>query len=741
MGSVSFQGSVYTSWGTQTTDVIVNYSENYNVSANKTTVSVTSVQLRVQGGTNWGTQVIKGSVAINGVTVCSFSPGTSAATQINVTGSYTTLPGSSGSAEVRHNDDGTGSFTLSLEQATGGDIGGIFGFWYGPLGTKIGVETPVCRTVGLTARPRASAIASCPASLATLDTLELTVNRGSSAFYHKATFSAGGLTLYTSGAFAASLSYTVPRSWFSAFPTAASLAVTVSVQTYSDVSCTASVGSPATANITVAADAGMAPAVSAGWVSLSPYNTGAAAAVSGYVKGYSQAQASFDAAKISLADTAGAAIRSYSVTCQGATSSQGPYLTPVLSSASVAVTCTVTDSRGRSASETVTLRVMEYAKPSLSGVSVFRCTESGTASEAGTYYSVRASVLFSSLDGWNSCSLSASLAVSGGAYGSETALSDGSTRVLGPISADASYTVRLKAEDRLGNTAVYYQTLPTRKWAMKFRPNGEGVAFGKAAEHDRTFEINPDWAVKIGGHDVSRKYVSVFNDGDIEASEQVTVNDLAAAGNAVALIRSDTDRPPGSSGWFHALSLCWSKGFRSFISQLAFGTNNSDGLWYRTASQSVVGAAWKRVFDSGTTIPVANGGTGAASAAGARDSLHVGSELIWTNPSPAAEFPAQTISLSLTGYSAVRVVFLPFASTSQQGVAQCPVGTSSSLFYMEFDVNNASSSAVFLNGVSRLFSVSDTGISFQNGQMIYAGGAYKDWNTRAIPYKIYAVRW
>lgn len=498
MASVSFQGSVYTSWGTQTADVIVNYSESYNVSTNKTSVSVTGVQFRVQGGTNWGTQIIKGSVAINGTTVCSFSPGSSTATQITVDGSYTTLPGSTGSAEVAHNDDGTGSFTLSLREAVDGDVGGIFGFWYSALRAKIGIETPVSRTVSLTARPRASTIASCPSSVATQGKLDLTVSRNSSAFYHKATFTSGGRTLYTSGAFATTLTFTVPRTWFSNFTSATSLPVTVSVQTYTDASCTATVGSAVTKSLTVTADAGMKPVVSSGWVTLAPYNTGAVSTVSGYVKGYSQAQATFNAAKISMTNTAGASILSYSVTCQGTTVSTSPYRTSVLASVSVSVTCSVTDSRGRSASETLTLSVMDYARPSFSGVSVFRCTGNGTASESGTYYSVRAAALVSSLGGWNSCSLTAAIAPSGGSYGSETSLVSGSAHVLGPVSADTSYTVRLRAADRLGNTTSYYQTIPTRKWAMRFRPDGQGVAFGKAAEYDKTLEIAPDWYMRRG---------------------------------------------------------------------------------------------------------------------------------------------------------------------------------------------------------------------------------------------------
>lgn len=36
--------------------------------------------------------------------------------------------------------------------------------------------------------------------------------------------------------------------------------------------------------------------------------------------------------------------------------------------------------------------------------------------------------------------------------------------------------------------------------AMKFRPNGQGVAFGKAAEYDKTFEVTSDWTTRLGGN-------------------------------------------------------------------------------------------------------------------------------------------------------------------------------------------------------------------------------------------------
>ena len=344
----------------------------------------------------------------------------------------------------------------------------------------------------------ASSIASASSSAATQSSYSLTMSRKASTNYHIATFKYNNqTTLYTSGRFDTSLSFSVPRSWFAGYPSAVSLPITVSVQTYN--SAGAAVGGAVTHALTVVADAGMRPAVSAGWAALAAYNTGAASGMTGYIKGFSRAEASFDPTKIDLTNAVGASIASYSVSCQGETVSASPYRTPLLASLSVTVVCTVTDTRGRTASESFALSVMDCAAPVLSGIELFRCLSDGTADEDGTYISLKAGVSFSSVGGQNSCTLCAAVAPSGGVYGAETALVSGEARLLGTFSPDASYSVRFTAADDLGGSAVYYATIPTRKWAMKFRPDGSGVAFGKAAEFDNTFEIADGWSVKGKG--------------------------------------------------------------------------------------------------------------------------------------------------------------------------------------------------------------------------------------------------
>lgn len=497
MGSVVFSSSYSMSGYVYATYRIrVGYTESYDMAANQTRLRISSVELQKEGnGTNWGSLPFFGSIRVNGTTLLSMNGGSSVRVSLSGGGYASVNIPASSTAVIGHGEDGAGS--VSFQLVGGFSYAGESYFCALYDDHPFGVEAQT-KTVALTTHPRASAISSCPASAETLQTIALRLERYSPAFYHKACFVSGGETLYTSEAFASSLSWSIPRSCFSSRPNDATLAVTVSVQTYTDASCVTPVGSPATRSLSLSADAGMRPQLTAGWASLAPYNTGPVAGLSGCVRGYSRAQAVFDPAKIDLTDAVGASVASFSVSCQGETADAAPYLTPVLTGTSAGVVCTVTDSRGRTASESFSLPVMDYAPPTLSGVGIFRCGAAGTAEEDGAYISVKADALFASLDGQNACALRAAVAPSGGAFGAETPLVSGTAAFLGPFSPDTSYAVRLSAADALGNTAVYDALVPTRRWAMKFRANGRGVAFGKAAEADDCFEVSGDWQVRLG---------------------------------------------------------------------------------------------------------------------------------------------------------------------------------------------------------------------------------------------------
>ena len=462
------------------------YSTSFNASTNRSTVTI---RPQFWCSANYGNDyrifsygVSGAGVYVNGSCVYAFGSNYGSGNYLScgsATESWANLDYST-SFEVAHDGNGDASFTV-----------GIYG------SVRAMYDGTTVSPIGGTASDRiylhenaASSIASASSSVATQGTFSLTMKRLASTNYHIATVRYGSsAALYTSGRFDTSLSFSVPRSWFANYPDLAALPLTVSVQTYN--SSGTAIGSPATKALTVNADADMRPVIAPGWVSLAPYNTGAVAGITGYVKGYSRAEATFDSSRIDMTAAVGASIASFSVTCQGETDSGAPYLTSVLSSTSVPVVCTVTDTRGRTASESFPLTVMDYAKPVLTGIAIFRCDAQGEAAEDGTHYSAKAVLTYSPLGGQNLPALSSTVAASGGAYGAEEVLTSGAARIsTAQISADITYRVRITATDTLGNTAVYYQVLPTRKWA-------------KAAEYNNTFEITADWAVRVGGKTAS----------------------------------------------------------------------------------------------------------------------------------------------------------------------------------------------------------------------------------------------
>lgn len=552
MASVVFSDSFRNRVGYPTNDISVDFTEiQYDASRGsygQTLVRLDGVYIKssvVPGScTAWGT------LQFNGTTVLTMASGSSTDTYVST--SWSLIGSSNNGATVWVSHDADGQATLTVTLAGGyyyGDAGNVFGCYSASYG-MFGIRTSVSKSASLTTRPVASTIASSSTSVSTLGTYSLTMNRKASSNYHIATFKYNNsTTLFTSGRFDTSLSFTVPRSWFTNYSSIASLPVTVSVQTYN--SSGATVGGPATASLTVNADADMKPVISEGWATVSPYNTGAVSGITGYVKSYSQAEATFDDTKVDMSNAVGASIASFSVTCQGETDNYTPYLTPVLASTSVSVVCTVTDTRGRTASETFTLTVMDYAKPVLTGIAIFRCNAQGTEAEDGTHYSAKATLTYSSLNGQNVPTLSSAASASGGGYGAEETLTSGTVHIsTARISADATYTVRISATDSLGNTAVYYQVLPTRKWAMQFRPTGNGVAFGKAAEYDNTFEIAADWTLKLA-HPFSLSPTAAFA---IPASGASVSYDLEGITSDYELARwnfssSAENQPPVDLEW------------------------------------------------------------------------------------------------------------------------------------------------------------------------------------------------
>lgn len=239
------------------------------------------------------------------------------------------------------------------------------------------------------------------------------------------------------------------------------------------------------------------PTVSSGWATAAPLNQGAASGFTVWIQKYSKARVTFTPSKVTTQYNA--TISSFSVTLGSTTytASNNRADTGVISTTSASLVCTVTDSRGQTASETLNITLNPYSNPTLSDISIFRCNSSGVADEDSSYVSAKATATISSLANENTLTLVAQSRTVGGAWSAQTAMTSGSVTLLSGISPDATYEIRITLTDRLGNTATYTQSLSTRAWAMKFRPTGNGVAFGKAAESDNALELGNNWTLVL----------------------------------------------------------------------------------------------------------------------------------------------------------------------------------------------------------------------------------------------------
>jgi hypothetical protein len=61
------------------------------------------------------------------------------------------------------------------------------------------------------------------------------------------------------------------------------------------------------------------------------------------------------------------------------------------------------------------------------------------------------------------------------------------------------------------------------------------------------------------------------------------------------------------------------------------------------------------------------------------------------------------------------------------------------MFYMHLNANTATNASTMIGGVSREITITSNSIVFGEGQMVYNGTAYTNWESRAIPLKIWGV--
>lgn len=374
----------------------------------------------------------------------------------------------SGSITVTHKSDGSLSGYVKLRFDAPGTSGG-----WSPGTTDLNTKWTACTTIA-----RASSIDISGNQLGS--GVSVTIDRKSNSFTHKVEykFVESDWTTVSSDA-ATSASFTPPVSLATQIPSADTGALTVRVTTFNG---STQIGDPVTKSINLKVPTHIVPSMSG--LSATRIDNGVPSSWGIYVKGKSQVKITASGAN----GAQGSTIVGYSISGPGLSINASSGTSEVLSSTgTLTYTCTVTDTRGRTASKTVSINVVDYTYPNIS-MSAERCTSDGTKNTNGTYLRIVITFSYASVSGKNSIS-SKSCSCNGV---SNPSFASGTAFVLAAnCSIGNHYTVSASVKDALGNTATASVEVTTSYRILNVNKNKNGLAIGKFSEK-AAFEVNMD---------------------------------------------------------------------------------------------------------------------------------------------------------------------------------------------------------------------------------------------------------
>ena len=378
-----------TSVGGMTLQIDYSYSQN-------TTANTTTVTAKLQLVSHYALY----ATALSGSYISVGGSRTDYSTSISYGGSSTTTTVlATKTVTVSHNNDGTASCNLSGTFVMNGTYRGY------SVGTM-----SVNSTITLPTIPRASGL-TVPTSINTGSALSGTVSPSSTSFNHKVELKIGSSVMQTitlaSGT--NSFSATVPHSWVS---NSTSATISVVLSTYSGSTFIAST----TKNVTANVPASVTPSIS-GFT--------AAIASNGLSGLYVQSKTTTKLT-VSASAGSGASISSYLYSgpdVYTSTTSNTITTGAIQTSGTLTYTVWVTDSRGRTASQSVQIYVYPYAGPSIGPVTVQRCDSSGNLTESGTYAKYTVNSSYYTVNGKNTRTVTVAYSSNNGSsYSAETTL-------------------------------------------------------------------------------------------------------------------------------------------------------------------------------------------------------------------------------------------------------------------------------------------------------------------------------
>lgn len=466
---------------------------SWSISSQSVDKNTSTIAWSLKGSGSASGYVMSGGfkAVINGTTVYS----TSTDTRIQLRNGTEVA---SGTTTITHNSDGTKSFSYSCEAGV---------YTYAVSVTASGTGT-------LTTIPRASTVSATNTNMGSASTI--TITRASSSFTHTLTYAFGSTTgTIATKTTSTSVSWTPALTLANQIPKAVSGSCTITCDTYSG---STKVGSK-TCTLTLTVPSSVKPTITSLTAARVDGDVPSAWAI--YVQSKSKATLTINGA----AGVYGSTISSYEISGGGFSSTASSFTTGFLTtSGTITFTAKVTDSRGRvSDAKTVSISVVAYSNPTCSSHLSQRATSGGTVSDDGTYIKGTVSFSYSSCSSKNTVttatyykkSSASSWTNASKTFSSGTAFTYGG----GAISTESSYDVKYTIKDAF-TTVTILDTVSTAAVLMDFKAGGKGLAIGKVAEKDNTFEVamttNHTKAVQSEHTDIAYWQTRYGSDGAVQ---------------------------------------------------------------------------------------------------------------------------------------------------------------------------------------------------------------------------------
>lgn len=379
-----------------------------------------------------------------------------------------TITLASGRTTIKHDADGTKTFSFSFSQVFDITFNGSH------VGTKKGEGNGTLDTI-----PRATAPTLSENSVDMGKTVTIYMYRASDKFTHDLAYSFAGSEYIRIANGLDTVYYWDVPDLADKIPTKTSGTLTIRCITKNG---STTIGTK-TVTMTVRVPDDVVPTISD--IAVTEATAGLAAQFGAFVKDKSTLAVSITAAGVK-----GSTIKSYSTTLEGRNYTEKDFTTNVLSdSGEITLVTVVTDTRGRTARLPKKINVLDYYKPIANELTVYRVDENGNAKSDGKYMVAVYSYRVAPVNNKNTARMVIEYKRSTGTgwktLMTRTDLSGAGTVKFDEVfTSDYQFDVKMTVEDWFGtdSNATYDATLPTAKVILDIKAEGDGLATGKTAE-------------------------------------------------------------------------------------------------------------------------------------------------------------------------------------------------------------------------------------------------------------------